>query len=180
VLSKIRSGLFFLSLGINTLIFAVLIIFLSFILQSQSANRLANLWSKCNAKLLQWICRVHLVVTGSENIPADSGFIVVSNHQSVLETLLLRGIFYSYDQAWVLKEELLAIPFFGYALKRSGQIPINRKASKSALKALINKGKYALENNNQNVFLKFYRKIYYYLKKRMHTKTNSTFSFMTN
>ncbi len=111
----------------------------------KSANRMANLWSKGNAFLLQWSCRVRLILEGFDNIPADGRFIVVANHQSVLETLLLRGLFFSYQQSWVLKEELLRIPFFGYALRRTGQIAINRKATKSAFNLLIKQGKKSLE-----------------------------------
>ena len=50
-------------------------------------------------------------------------------------------------QTWVLKKELLYIPFFGWALALIKPIAINRKDKLSALKQLIKQGSARLKEN---------------------------------
>lgn len=73
-------------------------------------------------------------VKGRENLP-DRPAIFACKHQSAWET----GIFYHViaDPAYILKKELLAIPFFGWYIARSGAIAIDRKAGASALKLMV-------------------------------------------
>jgi 1-acyl-sn-glycerol-3-phosphate acyltransferase len=75
-------------------------------------------------------------VKGLENVPSEP-CIFACKHQSAWET----GIFYLLvnDPSYILKQELLSIPLFGWYLRRSGAIAIDRKAGASALKRMISK-----------------------------------------
>jgi 1-acyl-sn-glycerol-3-phosphate acyltransferase len=57
--------------------------------------------------------------------PASKGpFVVVANHQSILDILLLSRV--PREMKWVAKEELFRIPWVGWMLRMSGDIPIRR------------------------------------------------------
>ena len=59
-------------------------------------------------------------------------------HQSSWETLALQAVFP--PQVWVLKRELLWIPFFGWGLASLRPISIDRKAGRKALSKVIEQG----------------------------------------
>jgi 1-acyl-sn-glycerol-3-phosphate acyltransferase len=67
---------------------------------------------------------------------------VLCKHQSAWETLALQVIFP--PQAWVLKRELLWLPFFGWGLAMTSPIAINRSDGKGAVKQLLKQGKQRL------------------------------------
>ena len=91
------------------------------------------------------ICGINWRVEGEENIP-DEPCVVASNHQSPWETFLVQILFT--PQSTVIKKELLAIPFFGWAYKKVNPIAIDRKDGRSALQQVIEKGKAALEDKH--------------------------------
>jgi len=70
-------------------------------------------------------------------------------HQSVWDTCALFAIF---DRpVFVLKSELMFIPFFGWALARLGCIPVKRGTGKSALDNMVRGTRVALTQNKQVV-----------------------------
>ncbi|MCW8948726.1 MAG: 1-acyl-sn-glycerol-3-phosphate acyltransferase, partial [Sedimenticola sp.] len=62
-----------------------------------------------------------------------------SKHQSAWETMALRALLPP-EQAWVLKRELMWVPFFGWAAATVQPIAINRKAGRKAAKQVIEIG----------------------------------------
>ncbi|WP_370454855.1 lysophospholipid acyltransferase family protein [Hahella sp. KA22] len=97
--------------------------------------------SRFNVFALWWariVCGIRYEIEGLENIPKTS-CVVVSNHQSAWETYLLGVIFR--PQCTVLKQELMKVPFFGWALKRLKPIAIDRSKPSAALKQLLKQGK---------------------------------------
>lgn len=76
-------------------------------------------------------------VEGIENIPSEGAVLFAVKHQSLWETMVLNCIFK--DVAFVLKEELLKIPFFGPHLRKMKNIAINRKDGIKALKYMHQK-----------------------------------------
>lgn len=95
--------------------------------------KVARVWVKVMFVLLRWIVGLGMEVKGRENLPAGS-FILASKHQSAWETMAFFAIFH--HPAVVLKRELLRIPFFGWHLGRSGQIPIDRGGRLQTLKKM--------------------------------------------
>lgn len=94
-------------------------------------------WSRINLWWLARTCKLNYVVEGREHIPAGAG-IILCKHQSAWETLALQQIFP--PQIWVLKRELLWLPFFGWGLALLKPIAIDRKAGKRALATLLKQG----------------------------------------
>lgn len=99
-------------------------------------------WSKLNTWALDKICGVSYQVEGQENLP-DGPAIVLSNHQSTWETLALA--FIVPPQVWVLKKQLLKIPFFGWGLAVSSPIAIDRNAGINAREQVVDQGQKRLD-----------------------------------
>jgi 1-acyl-sn-glycerol-3-phosphate acyltransferase len=67
--------------------------------------------------------------------PAMGGaFVVVANHQSILDILLLSHM--PHEMKWIAKEELFRVPWVGWMLRMSGDIAIRRGERDSGLEAL--------------------------------------------
>ena len=66
--------------------------------------------------------------------PAGGPFVVVANHQSILDILLLSRM--PREMKWVAKEELFKIPWVGTMLRMSGDIAIRRGDADSGGEAL--------------------------------------------
>ena len=134
----IRSLVFFLGMLIITPIFATLAILL-FPINNVTRSRIASGgWSRYTLIWLKLTCNLGFVVRGLENIPKTPS-IVLCKHQSAWETIALQAIFP--PQIWVMKRELLLIPFLGWAFIALSAIPINRSSGREALKQLVTHGK---------------------------------------
>ena len=66
--------------------------------------------------------------------PAGGPFVVVANHQSILDILLLCHV--PREMKWVAKDELFRIPWVGWMLRMSGDIAIRRGHAESGGEAL--------------------------------------------
>jgi 1-acyl-sn-glycerol-3-phosphate acyltransferase len=95
-------------------------------------------WARFNLWWLRLTCRLTYRVQGRNNIPAGNA-IVFCKHQSAWETLALQSIFP--PQIWLLKRELLWIPFFGWGLAMLEPIAIDRSAGRKAIEQLVRQGK---------------------------------------
>jgi len=84
-----------------------------------------------------------LKVTGQENIPQDGPFIIVANHSSLLDPIIL-GVSIEPIIIFVAAAYLFEIRWLGYLLRKANSIPIQRendiKAIKQALKILQQDG----------------------------------------
>jgi 1-acyl-sn-glycerol-3-phosphate acyltransferase len=133
----IRSLLFYLGILVLTPIFSVLAILL-FPLKNVTRSRIASGWAYCTLFWLKLTCNLGVSVKGKEHIPNHPS-IILSKHQSAWETIALQTIFP--PQIWVMKRELLMIPFLGWAFMALAAIPIDRSAGREALKKLVAHGK---------------------------------------
>lgn len=133
----IRSLLFALFQALITPAFA-LVALLSFPLTLHLRYRLITVWSRLMLTAAERICGIRYRVLGAERIPAPP-FIVLAKHQSAWETLAFQIIFP--HQAWVVKRELLWIPFFGWGLAMLAPIAIDRAAGARALRQLLDQGR---------------------------------------
>lgn len=88
-----------------------------------------------------WLSRrllgIRYEVRGAANIPAEP-CVILSKHQSAWETLAYTSIFPPH--VYVIKRELLWLPFFGWGLGLMSPIAINRADRKRAMRRLIELG----------------------------------------
>ncbi|MGZ8249713.1 lysophospholipid acyltransferase family protein [Methylomagnum sp.] len=98
----------------------------------------ANLWVRFCLWLLRVVCGLTYEVRGLENIPADRSGLIVCKHQSAFETLALQAIFPAV--VFILKQELLRIPVWGWAMATMEPIAIDRNAKSAAMKQILRDG----------------------------------------
>jgi 1-acyl-sn-glycerol-3-phosphate acyltransferase len=101
----------------------------------------ARCWARCLLWVLARLCGLKFTVDGSEHIP-HGNHIVMSNHTSAWETIAQFVIFPPH--VWVLKRELLWIPFVGWGLKLLRPIAINRGEGHRAVNQVVEQGKLRL------------------------------------
>ena len=111
-------------------------------------GKLMGYWSGICLRIL---LSTKIIIKGEENIITNEKFFIASSHQSMFETFYLQTIFNS--PIFILKNELLKIPIFGWYLKKIGSISINRnKITKDNL-GFIEKIKYSVENSKRPILI---------------------------
>ena len=115
---------------------------LSFPLHPITRYRIISGWALTMMWLLRVVCGMRLEVRGAENIPTKPS-VVLCKHQSAWETIALQKVFP--PQVWVLKRELLWIPFFGWGLAMTSPVAIQRSSGKKAVMQLMRQGKQRLD-----------------------------------
>ena len=108
-----------------TLVFATLV----------NPNRASRMFAVTWAKTLAILTPVRVSVEGVENAHRAQSYVVVSNHQSQYDILLLYG-WLELDMKWVMKKELRKIPGIGIGCEKAGHIFVDRNKPKQAAKAI--------------------------------------------
>ena len=128
----------------SSLPFISTLILLSYpFVSSKTLSKIASFWIIFILKLLRFLCDLDWRVKGESNIP-KSPVIIVSNHQGQWESLYLQTL--THPISSIVKQELLLIPFFGWALAFMRPIPINRKNKLQSLRKVINVANNRLNN----------------------------------
>lgn len=140
-MNLLRSILFALAQTVFTLLYALLTPVI-FLFDLRTRHRLLSGFAPGMLWLLKMICGIRMEVRGQENIPQQP-CVVLSKHQSAWETLALQQVLPLH--VWVVKRELLWIPFFGWILALSSPIALNRSKGREAMRELLAKGKEKLE-----------------------------------
>lgn len=104
----------------------------------RASYRMAVAWAKLNLGLLDVLCGLRYEVEGIENIPREP-CVLYWKHESVFETMAGAVLFP--PQTWVVKRELMWVPFFGWGLARLKPIAINRQAGRAAYKQVMAQGR---------------------------------------
>ncbi len=137
----LRSALFNLLFFLVTPVFSLLVLF-SRPFGFSVSWFWARAWSSLTRGLLRLCCGIRIRIEGREHLP-DEPCVVIGKHQSALETIMMPLLVPPYT--WVLKRELLHIPFFGWALMALGTIAIRRSSPRDALKQVLVQGRRFLE-----------------------------------
>lgn len=132
----VGSALFSVGYTLSTLLFGVCAVF-TFPFPFRARYRFITQWTRFNIWWLKITCGLTFQVEGSENIPTEPA-IIFCKHQSAWETLALQLIFP--PQVWVMKRELLWLPFFGWGLAVLDPIAIDRQGGLRAMRQLLEQG----------------------------------------
>jgi 1-acyl-sn-glycerol-3-phosphate acyltransferase len=95
-------------------------------------------WSRFNLWLLKVICDIDCEFSGLEKIPAGT-VLIAAKHQSMWETFALITVLK--DPAYILKRELLWIPFFGWCARKAEMIPVDRGRRTKALASMTERAR---------------------------------------
>lgn len=140
-MSALRSLVFLLLTTVLTVVFG-LVLPAAIVLPLAWRFRLLALWRVPFMTCVRWVLGIRYTVEGRENIP-DQPSVILCKHQSAWETVGLQAIFP--PVVFVLKRELLWIPFFGWGLAALRMISINRTSIKEALTQVARQGRERLE-----------------------------------
>ncbi len=137
----LRSLIFALLQLVITPLYALIAIF-TFPFHPLTRYRIISGWALIMLWLLRVLCGIRMEVRGAGNIPREP-CVVLCKHQSAWETIALQKVFP--PQVWVLKRELLWLPFFGWGLAMTSPIAIKRSEGREAMKQLLKQGKERLQ-----------------------------------
>ncbi len=133
----LRSLLLLTVLGLSTVPYSLLALAM-FPLAPATRHRVISTWTDIALWMVRNIVGIRHRVIGAENIPQRPS-IILCKHQSAWETMALQHIFP--PQVYVLKKELLRVPFLGWALAQMAMISIDRSAGKDALQQIVEQGR---------------------------------------
>lgn len=136
-----RSLIFLLVKTLLTVPFGLLML-LTWPLPPLPRYRLISLWGRMVIWLARVIVGIRYRVVGRENLPPGPA-VIMSKHQSAWETIAFQQIFP--PLSFVLKKNLLYIPFFGWGLALFSPIAIDRAAGREALKQIEVQGRARLK-----------------------------------
>ncbi len=128
----------------ETFMFFTGVIILLFTFLFDPMRRIVDWHSTIWAKLHYWMnpwWKVHY--SGGEHVKQGKPYVIVSNHQSMLDIVLMYYIPLIFK--WVSKKEAVWVPFAGPALLMHRDILIKRDSS--SVKYMINRAKYFFEHN---------------------------------
>lgn len=124
--------IFFPLIVVLTFVFSSLTAISSYLVNPHFASRVfgAN-WAKC----LGLLTPIRVEVQGAEHAQSDRSYVVVCNHQSMYDILVVYG-WLRLDMKWVMKAELRKVPFIGMGCEKAGHIFVNRRSHKQAAEAI--------------------------------------------
>jgi 1-acyl-sn-glycerol-3-phosphate acyltransferase len=133
----------FRSIVFNVVFYLVLFVYLiaampTLLMPRHALLAMVKNWSRVNLWLLKVICDIDCEFRGLENLPAGTA-LIASKHQSMWETFALITVLR--DPAFILKRELLWIPFFGWCAAKAEMIPVDRGRRTQALASMTERAK---------------------------------------
>lgn len=136
-MSLVRSLIFAAMQTALTVVFS-LVAFLSFPFPAHARYRLITGYNHMVIWLARWVLGIRYVVEGREHLPTQPA-VILAKHQSAWETVAFLFLFP--PVAPVIKQELLNVPFFGWAFRMLSPIAIDRGAGREALKQIVRQGR---------------------------------------
>ena len=144
-MSAVRSTFFMVWALILSVLTAPLVVIAALLLRGRWGYHAGKVWRLG----IQWgvenLLGIRPKVIGLENMPQEP-CVILSKHQSAWETMTLQD--YVPNGAYcvfVLKKELLSVPFIGWGLAAMKMISIDRKAGKDALDQVVQQGRERLQ-----------------------------------
>lgn len=132
----LRSVLFYLGEGLSTVPFLFIAMF-ALLFPAKIRSRMIAGWAVFVTWWLKVTCGLKHELIHPENI-LEEPCVFACNHSSTWETITTQTFLPSL--AWVLKKELLKIPFFGWGLWATGPIAIDRQDRATALDQVLRQG----------------------------------------
>lgn len=137
-MNSLRGMLFYIVLGISVIPLSLALLLMVPFTGNEARYDLIRLWGRFMLAALSVICGIRTRVSGLENCP-EGAAVVLSKHQSAWECFWL-GCCLPKRCAYVYKESLNRIPFFGWAVWSIGLLSINRSDPRSAFRTFMTKG----------------------------------------
>ncbi|MBE7419985.1 MAG: 1-acyl-sn-glycerol-3-phosphate acyltransferase [Ideonella sp.] len=142
-LALLRSLLFMAWMALTVVPYALAVLAASLFRRGAPLYWMCVAWLRLVIVGARAICGVHWRVQGLEHVPAAASeraaVILAPKHQSTWETFAL-PVLMPHPLAYVFKRELLAIPFFGWAMSRLDMVHIDRSRRAEAWARVAEQG----------------------------------------
>ncbi|MFH0726352.1 MAG: lysophospholipid acyltransferase family protein [Pseudomonadota bacterium] len=102
-----------------------------FVSQGFASKWCGLLWGRLNV----YATPASVEVFGRAHFDKNRSYVVVANHQSLFDILVIYG-WMGIDLRWVMKKELRKIPFMGFCSEKLGHIIVDRADTQAALSAI--------------------------------------------
>lgn len=83
-----------------------------------------------------WVSRVRVITEGTEKIP-NTPFLLVSNHRSSYDPIILNALLKKFHVRFISKPENFKIPIAGFLMKKCGFLAIDRESPRNAMKTIL-------------------------------------------
>ena len=107
-----------------------------------------RVWSRASLAALRVLCAVRVEVRGREHLPRGAA-LVAAKHLSMLDTVA--PLLMLDDPAYVLKRELMRLPFWGWYAAKTDMLPIDREGGSATLRALVHGARTRMDDGRQVV-----------------------------
>ena len=139
--------IFLRSLAFNSLFFSVSIIIGFFLfpclISTSLTIKISHKWALITIYLLKKICKIEIEINKKNlNKHYNNQVLFAVRHESVLETILFLAYFSNIK--YIVKKELLYVPFYGLFIWRCGHIIIDRKQRSKTIFLMLKKIKFLL------------------------------------
>ena len=141
----LRSILFNLWLWLSMPVFAIALS-PALLMPHRHAMAVIKLWARFVVFGLRWIVGIRVVVAGLEHRPAGPA-LVAAKHQGMLD--VVAPFTFMDDPCFVLKKELMPLPFFGWFAWKTKMIAVDRAAHAKALKDMVRQARARLSEGRQ-------------------------------
>jgi 1-acyl-sn-glycerol-3-phosphate acyltransferase len=141
----LRSLLFTVWLYLSIVVFAVGLS-PALLMPHGAAMGVVKMWAHTVLFGLRWIAGVRVEVRGLEHRPTGAA-LVAAKHQGMLDVIAPFTVLD--DACFVMKKELMPLPFFGWFAWKTGMIPVDRSAHAKALKDMVRHARDRLARNRQ-------------------------------
>ena len=112
------------------------------------AQGVARAWARAVLFGLRWIAGVKVEFRGLEHAPSGAA-LVASKHQGMLDIVALLAVMP--DACFVMKKELMPLPFFGWFAWKTKMIAVDRAGHARALKDMTRQARDRLSEDRQIV-----------------------------
>ena len=144
-MTTLRSLIFVAWLYLSMAIFAL---FLSPVLLFGPAPSMGviRMWAAFVLFGLRWICGVKVEVRGLEHRPSGPA-LIAGKHQGMLD--VIAPFTFLSNPCFVMKKELMVLPFFGWFAARTNMIAVDRSAHAAALKGMVRQARERRDEGRQ-------------------------------
>lgn len=112
------------------------------------AMAVIKVWARFVLFGLRWIAGIRVEVRGLEHRPTGPA-LLAPKHQGMLD--VVAPFTFLDDPCFVLKKELMGLPFFGWFAWKTTMIPVDRSAGSTALKTMVKQSRARLADHRQIV-----------------------------
>ncbi|QTC87992.1 lysophospholipid acyltransferase family protein [Brevundimonas pondensis] len=144
-MTVLRSLIFTLWLYLSMVIFAVGLS-PALLMPHRAAMGVIKLWARFVLFGLRWIAGVRVEFRGLEHRPTGAA-LIAAKHQGMLDVVAPFAILD--DPCFVLKKELMPLPFFGWFAWKTKMIAVDRSAHSKALKDMVRQTRARLADDRQ-------------------------------